>query len=255
MQDPAAILARIGLADSEIAAYTAMLRGARSARDIMKVTRQKRPTTYYAIARLEERGLVRDTGRSGTRRYEPEPPERLSTIVATQKKELDALAADVAELIPSLAVKEAKKNERPHVAFYEGVEAVKGIIMETLYCRDRHIDSIAPKDNFFWQVAKGFADAYVGERSLRKIRTRNLWEAPINTQLMKKYYVRLSEIRLLPAAVQGKFATTVFLYDDKTLYISSLPNAYALLVTSREHHDTLQAFFDGLWTGSTVPTA
>lgn len=250
MQEPKSILARLGLAESEIAVYTAMLRGAHTARDIMKVTRQKRPTVYYAIGKLEERGLVRDTGRGGEERYAPEPPERLSTIVATKKKELEALASDVAELVPSLAMKAKGADKRPHVAFYEGVEAVKGVIMETLYCRDRQIDSIAPKDNFFWQLGKGFADGYVGERAMRKIRTRNLWEAPLNVQLMKRYYEGLSDIRLLPDAMQGKFATTIFLYDDKTLSISSLPNAYALLVTSQEHHDTMSALFDGLWAGS-----
>lgn len=253
MQEPKAILARLGLADSEIAVYTAMLRGAHTVREIMRVTRQKRPTVYYAIGKLEERGLVRDTGRGGAERYAPEPPERLSTIVATQKKELDALAADVAELVPSLAMKAKGSDKRPAVAFYEGVDAVKGVIMETLYCRDRHIDSIAPSENFFWQVGGGFADAYVGERAMRKIRTRNLWESPIKAQQQKRYYEGLSEIRVLPQAVQGKFATTVFLYDDKTLYIASLPNAYALLVTSKEHHDTMRAFFDGLWAGSTPP--
>jgi len=253
MQEPHAILARLGLAESESAVYLAMLRGARTARDIMKITRQKRPTVYYAIGKLEERGLVRDTGR-GDERYAPEPPERLSTIVATRKKELDALAAEVKELLPSLTMRAHGAEKRPHVAFYEGAEAVKGVIMETLYCRGRHIDSIAPKDNFFWQVGHGFADAYVGERSARKIRTRNLWESPIDAKLRKRYYAGLSEIRLLPKVVQGRFATTVFLYDDKVLYISSLENAYALLVTSQEHHDTMTAFFDGLWAGSTLAT-
>ncbi|MEY4722529.1 MAG: hypothetical protein RLZZ324_42 [Candidatus Parcubacteria bacterium] len=252
MQDPKRILSRLGLADSETAVYVAMLRGAVTARDIMKVTRQKRPTVYYAIGKLEERGLVRDTGRGGEERYAAEPPERLRTLVEGRKKELDALAQDVTALIPSLAPKARAADHRPHVAFYEGVEAVKSVIMETLYCRGRHIDSIAPSDNFFWQVGHGFANAYMSERATRKIRTRNLWENPASDRVKKQHYAGLSEIRLLPAVMHGRFTTTIFLFDDKTLYISSLDNAYALLVTSREHHETMAAVFDGLWAGSKI---
>lgn len=249
MQQPAAILAQLGLTDSEVKVYLAMCRGLKTARDIIKATRQKRPTVYYALSKLEERGLVRKTGRGGEERFAVEPPERLKTIADRQKAEATKLEKEVAELIPSLATKTAGL-EKPHVSFYEGVEAVKNVIMETLYCRDRHIDSIAPNDNFFWQVGQSFADAYVSERVARRIGTRNLWEAIREPKLIKKYYEGLSDIRILPAAMHGKFVTTIFLFDDKALYISSLKNAYALLVTSKEHHDTMQALFDGLWSAS-----
>lgn len=246
MQEPQKILGQLDLTPSEIAVYTAMLRGSASVRDIMKTTRQKRPTVYYALGRLEERGLIRRTGRSDGR-YAAEPPERLATLVERKKKEIDILAGDVKALIPTLAAKAARRDAKPHVAFYEGVEAVKNVIMETLYCRDRHIDSIAPRDNFFWQVGQDFAGSYVAERALRKIRTRNLWESPIDQKLLRQYYAGLSEIRLMPGVMHGTFSTTIFLFDDKALSISSLDNAYALLVTSKEHHDAMTALFNGLW--------
>lgn len=249
MQEPQKILMQLGLAPSEIGVYLAMLSGSASVREVMKTTRQKRPTVYYALARLEERGLVRRTGR-GDERYAAEPPERLATLAERRKKDVDALSKDIAELIPGLVNKAKRKESRPHVSFYEGAEAVMTIIMETLYCRSRHIDSIAPHDNFFWQVGQGFADSYIAERVSRKIRTRNLWEAPIDRRLLKQYYAGLSEIRLMPEVMHGAFGTTTFLFDDKTLSISSLDNSYALLVTSAEHHDTMTALFNGLWSCS-----
>lgn len=251
MKTPQDILAALGLNDSEIKTYLAMTRGASAVRDIMKSTRQKRPTVYYALARLAERGLVRKTGRGAEERFAAEPPERLKTVAESRRAEAERLEKDVAALVPSLAVASGKGSERPHVAFYEGLEAVKNVIMETLYNRERHIDSIAPRDNFFWQVGSEFAAAYVAERARRKIRTRNLWESPIDPKRQRKeHYAGLSDIRILPEVMHGKFTTTVFLYDDKTLYISSLKNAYALLVTSQEHHDAMKAMFEGLWSTS-----
>ncbi len=251
MQNSQGILARLGLADSEIKVFLAMTSGSRTPRDIMKATRQKRPTVYYALGKLAERGLVRKTGR-GQERYAPEPPERLLTMLERQKEELGALEKEVAGLIPSLGAV-SERLEHPHVAFYEGSEAVKNVIMETLYCRDHHIDSIAPSDNFFWQVGGSFAANYVAERSRRKIRTRNLWESPIDPKRFRKeHYEGVSDIRVLPEIMHDRFATAIFIYDDKVLYISSAKNAYALLVTSREHYETMKALFDGLWSASSA---
>lgn len=254
MRTPHDLLAGLGLNDSEIKTYLAMIRGASAVREIMRSTRQKRPTVYYALSRLSERGLVRKTGRGAEERFAAAPPDRLKTIAEARTSEAQRLEKAVAELVPALAPTAGKGAERPHVAFYEGVEAVKNVIMETLYCRDRHIDSLAPRDNFFWQVGDAFAVGYVGERARRKIETRNLWEGPIDAKRQRKeHYEGLSEIRVLPDVMHGRFTTTIFLFDDKTLYISSLKNAYALLVTSQEHHDAMQAIFDGLWAGSKRP--
>jgi DNA-binding MarR family transcriptional regulator len=251
MRTPQDILAGLGLNDSEIKTYLAMARGASAVRDIMKATRQKRPTVYYALSRLTERGLIRKTGRGAEERFAAEPPERLKTVAEARRIEAERLEKEVAGLVPSLAAASGKGSERPHVAFYEGLEAVKNVIMETLYNKGRHIDSIAPRDNFFWQVGAGFASSYVAERARRNIRTRNLWEAPIDPkQQRQEHYAGLSDIRILPVVMHGRSTTTIFLYDDKTLYISSLKNAYALLVTSQEHHDAMKALFDGLWSAS-----
>lgn len=250
MQPISEILTRLGLTESETTVYLAMCRGINKARDITKVTRLKRPTVYYALSRLEERGLIHRTGSLTSARFGVEPAERLVTIAKRQVADAAALEQEIAALAPSLA-QASTPGERPHVAFYEGVEAVKNVIMETLYCRDRRIDSIAPSDNFFWQIGDSFAGKYVAERFTRKIRTRNLWESPIDPKKYRKeYYEDVSEIRIMPKATHGKFKTTIFLYDDKALYISSLKNAYALLVTSQEHHDTMKALFDGLWSSS-----
>lgn len=251
MPDTRRTLAALGLLPSEIEVYLALLGGARSVRDILRVTRQKRPTVYYALDRLLERGLVSRTGRVGTDWFSAEPADRLRALVQDRERSLKELADDVTAILPALQAKPLARTALPAVSFFEGAEAVKGTIMESLYCRTGRINSVAPRENFFWQVGRAFVVEYIEERARRRIRTRNLWEAPTERLNIKQYYTELSEVRILPSVMRGKFATTTFLYDDKTLYVSSLKNAYALLVRSQEHHDTIQTWFDGLWTSST----
>lgn len=242
-------LTHLGLADSEAVVYMAMVKGSLSARDIMKATGQKRPTVYYALGCLERRGLVAKTGLSGARQFALAPAERLSALARERVKEAETLSREISSAIP-LFTPAASAEQRPSVAFFEGKEAVSRVVMDMLYNKEGRIDVLAPSDNFFWQIGYEFVERFVNERRRRGIRTRSLWEAPIKRAVLKEYYEALSEVRIVPASMRGKFSSSVFLYDDQTLYVSSLKNSYAVLITSKEHHDTMRAWFDGLWGAS-----
>lgn len=250
MQEPRKYLLDLGLSDSEVTVYLAMVLGARTARDIVKTTQLKRPTVYYALGCLEKRGLTSKTGLMGDKSFSLEPVEKLSVISKKKALEISKLQKNIDELIPILVATSASPNQKPTVAFYEGVDAVKNAIMEMLYCKSKQINSVVPKQNFFWQTGQDFVELFIEERIKRNIKTRNLWEVSINKELAKQYYEGLSQIKILPEIMHGKFKTTTFLYDDKTLYVSSKNNSYCVLMTSKEHTDTMQAWFDGLWSVS-----
>lgn len=247
MHEPRTHLSALGLSDSEVTVYLAMVSGVRTPRDLVKTTGLKRPTVYYVLGSLEKRGLVSKTDTDGGKGFSLEPIERLVTIAKTKADEMIDLQERIGELVPILAATHSPVDAKPGVTFYEGVDAVQGVIMEMLYCKSKHIDSIVPQDNFFWQVRKAFVERFIEERTRRKIHTRNLWEATVSKDLMKQYYKGLSEVRILPKVMHGKFNTSIFVYGDKTLYVSSKKNSYCVLVTSKEHADTMRAMFDGLW--------
>lgn len=250
MQEPRKYLLDLGLSDSEVTVYLAMVSGTRTARDIVKTTQLKRPTVYYALGCLEKRGLTSKTGLTGDKSFSLEPVEKLSVIAKEKALEISRLQKNIDELIPTLVATSAPSNQKPTVAFYEGVGAVKNAIMEMLYCKNKQINSVVPKQNFFWQIGQDFVELFIEERIKRNIKTRNLWEVSINKELVKRYYEGLSQIKILPEIMHGKFKTTTFLYDDKTLYVSSKNNSYCVLMTSKEHTNTMQAWFDGLWSVS-----
>lgn len=247
MHEPKKYLLDLGLSDSEATVYLAMASGARTARDLVKITRLKRPTVYYALGCLEKRGLTSKTGLAGDKSFSLEPVEKLSLLAREKALEASKLQGRIEELVPTLAFVSSPTDKRPAVAFYEGVDAVKNVIMDMLYCKGKRIDSIVPKQNFFWQIGQDFVELFIEERIRRGIKTKNLWESPVNKALIKQYYEELSRVRILPEIMHGKFQTTIFLYDDKTLYVSSKNNSYCVLITSKEHADTMQALFDGLW--------
>ncbi len=246
-QNPTALLRRLGLSETEVQLYLELLKhGALTAHELTKLTHGKRPTVYYALRQLAERGLIHKSGVPGVEHFQPESPQKLLTLVTLQSTELEQLEKDVQEVIPQLSQAKTPYEGLPAVSFYEGDVAMKQIISETLYARKPHIDSIAPADNFFFQIGQTFADNYVKERTMRGFTTRHLWEKPLRPDLIKNYGPR-SQMKIIPKNMHGRFKTTVFLYDDKVMYISSRKNGYVLLVKSKEHFELMRAIYDELW--------
>ncbi|MCH8906623.1 MAG: hypothetical protein IH840_06000 [Candidatus Heimdallarchaeota archaeon] len=67
-----------------------------------------------------------------------------------------------------------------------------------------------------------------------------------NKKIIQKYYSD-AEIKQLPVDMHNSFETTVFIYDDKTLYISPKKENYAVLIQSKEHTKMMDAMFKNIW--------
>lgn len=247
MTNPELQLQKLGLSESEVSVYLRMTSGAESAKDIMKTTKMKRPTVYYALNSLHKRGLISKSGQEKDYTFKLAPLERLLALAKEKEDEAAMLTEDIAEMIPTLAASPLSHIEKPAVSFFEGIDAVKHIVMDIMYTKGKKVDLIVPEDNFFWGFGEDFLRKFIEERRSRNITTRNLWEAEIKPGDFKAYYSNFSKTRILPDSMKGNFKTTMFLFDDKTLYVSSFENCYAILVHSKEHTDTMRALFEGLW--------
>ncbi len=247
MRNPEKYLTDLGLSDSEIKVYLSMIDGAKSAREIMKLSQLKRPTTYYALSSLEKRGLINKSNLEKDNTFNLEPLDRLTILAEEKLNEANKIKKEIEEIIPELNGKISKTNKRPYVSFYEGKDTIKRIAMSALYCKNKMLYSMAPKNNFFSDVGNDFKELFIKERNRRCIKAKNLWDEEVEKSIIKKYYNELSEIRVLPKEMAKTFTTTVFIYDDKTLYISSLKNNYCVLITSEEHRDLMLSLFNGLW--------
>lgn len=250
MQEPRKYLIELGLSDSEVTVYLHMLQGIHTASEIIKATQLKRPTVYYALGCLEKRGLISKTGQEGDKKFYVEGASKLALLAEEKVHQVTALKKNIQELIPFLSFTAQAHDTKPTVTFHEGTEALKGVIMEMLYTKEMHIYSIVPRDNFFWQLGEDFVERYVNERLRKHITTKNLWEKRISPTIFTKYYKELGEVRILPEVMHGKFETSIFIYDNKTLYVASKKNNYAVLITSEEHARTMLALFEGLWCGA-----
>ena len=238
------ILEEIGLAAAEASVYMALLDGAQSAQELMKLSREKRPTVYYSLNSLEKRGLVSKTGKEYGNKFQLESLSKLEELVQKNIRKQTEL------LDKTQSFKEFYSKNTPTkkslVSYFDSAETVKAAIFNTLYSKDKVIRSIVPAQNFFHEMGKPFVEEYVKEKTKRKIKTVALWEDIPNRKLIEEYYEQ-SDIRQLPVDMHNSFDTTIFIYDDKTLYVSPKSEQYAVLIQSAAHTKMMRAVFDNVW--------
>ena len=142
MNEPEIHLKKLGLSESEIIVYMRMVAGAQNARDLMKTTKMKRPTIYYALNSLEKRGLLSKSGKENDSTFVLSPFERLLAIAREKEDEAMSLTEQISELIPSLTSSPTSKIEKPNVSFFEGVDAIKHVVMRGLTIFTIHAHTI-----------------------------------------------------------------------------------------------------------------
>lgn len=251
-------LREIGLTDTEAELYLAGLSYVSlGVKELERVTRINRTTIYHALDTLMKKGLVskRESGTGAKRLFTMAPPEDIKKLLDQEISLLKEKKQGIDMLIPLLADRIGKKEEPFKVSHFEGLEGVKLVVEEALYCRSRSWDIIAPKKNFFSEFDAAYARYYLKTREQNGIRTRSLWEFTPDRRALSAKELRDRDPRYLPEIMNGTFRSVIITFDDKVAFISSLDNLSAVLIHSDEIRQTMSALFEGLWSSSKPTTA
>lgn len=249
MHDANALLASLGLTKTEIAVYRAgLLLSPASATELSRKTGIKRPTVYHALETLMQKGLVAKKGSGARLAFTMAAPTQLKSLVDRQIDKLERRKTTIDELVPFLTKHAAPS--KVDVAHYEGLEGVRAVVEEALYCRSRHWDIVAPKENFFSQFDKAYAKYFLETRGRRGILARSLWEKGLPRHILSERELHMRNPRWLPDAMKGAFASLIILFDDKVAIISSFDALSAILIRSEEINATFKAMFEALWNGA-----
>lgn len=207
----------------------------------------KRPTVYHALETLLQKGLVSKKGTGTHRIFTMTAPQHISRLLDAKmeqlKKQKEGLDALVALLVKQ---QRAGSTGSIEVKQYQGIDGIKLVVEEALYCRSRRWDILAPRKNFFSEFDPDYAQYYLSARKKRGIVSRSLWESLAGKHLTQEFVAERNP-RLLPASMHGKFQTVMILFDEKVALISSYKALSAILLDSKELHDFFTAMFDGLW--------
>lgn len=244
-------LKNIGLTDTETKIYlTGLNFTSIGVRELERQTRIKRTTIYHAINTLMSKGLVAKKEMGSKLLFSMTNPQNIDRLIETKISNLKKQQDSFANLIPLLEGRQKKQSQDIVVSHYEGIEGIKLVVEEALYCKSKHWDIISPEKNFFSEFDKEYAQYYVQTRIKKNITARSLWEKEANKRALSKNEIKNRQPRYLPEIMVGKFNSVIILFDDKTAFISSMNELTAVLIQSQDMHDMQTAMFEGLWINS-----
>jgi sugar-specific transcriptional regulator TrmB len=251
MKQTTALLKKLGLTDTEIKIYlTGLGYSSTGVSELVKQTRINRTTIYHALDTLMQKGLVAKKNIGIKQVFSMTDPTNIKNLIdekisllKEQKKELDTL-------VPLLQKELLPQDNQMKVSHYEGIEGIKLVVEDALYCKSKNWDIIAPVKNFFSEFDKDYAKYFVQTRKQRSLTSRSLWETSPSHKDLSPEVLKERNPRILPSVMHGKFKSVICLYDDKVLVISSLKELSAVLIQSKEMNETMSAIYEGLWLAS-----
>ena len=201
----------------------------------------KRSTAYFVAQTLEEKGLFTMVEKRGKRWYAPEDPEKVLILLKVQQ-------ATFAKALPELATLYRSGSRKPRVRFFEGVDGIKQMYMETLDSKGA-ILVYASITDMFTVVSRDWKKSYVQERMKRKIFTKCITpDTPEALEYMKQDREEWREMLLIPAAA-FPFSNEINIFNDKVA-IFSFKEKIGVIIESKEIAETQRKIFELAWMGA-----
>lgn len=183
----AAILGKAGLSEKEAIVYETLLySGEVGMKDLLKKIPYKRGDTYYILANLAEKGLVRETLKRGRIRFEAAEPHAISKYVVDESAKYRNAAKLIDSVLPGLSELYKLNTARPIVRSYEGFEGIKEIYKDTLI-EKKPILAFSEAKEADPQVWKWLRDYYVKRRVKAKIQARVILSAEKTDKKAEEY--------------------------------------------------------------------
>jgi hypothetical protein len=199
---------------------------------------------YYALGSLAKRGLVSKTGKEYGGLFQIDTLDKLQEVVEEKIRGQEQLLLQT-KALQSFYPKN-KTTPKTLVSYFDTFDAIKSAIFYSLYTKDKAIRSIVPGSNFFHEVGLPFIEEYVAEKKRRGIKTIALWEDIPSQEYLREYYSDAA-VRQLPVSMHNSFETTIFIYDNKTLYIAPKKENHAVLIQSDAHARMMRTMFEAVW--------
>lgn len=126
-------LQQIGLTEKEAKVYMAAIElGKASAQEISTKAHIKRPTTYFTIDQLMQKGLMSSVYEGKKQFFMAENPERLEDVFKARQDELKRQGEKLGKLVPDLKRLRPKNKDVPVVKYYIGKEGARSMVKDLL---------------------------------------------------------------------------------------------------------------------------
>ncbi len=248
-------LSEAGLSEKEARVYVAMLElGESSIIPIAQRAGIKRTTVYNYLDEFHRLGLISVTIRNQRQFYRAASPTRLQDLLRERLSKVESI-------VPTLFSLYQQEEGKPSVQMFEGVEGIKTVFQLSLDCAGKKIDAMPVHASGHSHVGDAFITSYLDQTKKKKIAYRSLRLAGDAAAYTQSGYEKVlptpddnREIRVAPEWFTPE--SHIHMYDDTVaIFSQTKEKPYAMLITSKSYHQTMQLFFEAIWNQSSEVTA
>lgn len=253
LKDLKQFLIPLGLDQTEIDVFLAMT-GQIAPEKISKIAKNaghNRASVYDVLRRLSEKGLVRQISKGAVLKYEAVEPSVILSKLNDQKTEIENKIEAFENLRPELNAIFGTAPGQPSVAFYEGIEGIKNVLLDTLETPGvKEIISYVSADYLQMGFDSKFLDKYWQRRTELKIPSRGIMPGTEKAKSLFNPERNVRELRTLKfiSPEKYKFTNEIDIYADKIGIISlDQNNLYGVIIKSQNIADTQRNIYELLW--------
>lgn len=208
---------------------------------ISKKVGLKRPTTYMALEKLLERGLVTCIKKQKVLYYQAIKPEIFLEKEQKRIEESKANLSTLTEALPKLYATHEDYTKTPQMSVYHGREGVIQVMEDSLTTKGEILcwSNVEIAKNTF---LTNYHPTYLKKKISKKIHSKCLFDKGAYAQeLKRKSKQQLREVRFIPDS-EYKFENEINIYDDKVSIISPR-DEIGVIIQNKAIADSQRALF------------
>ncbi len=238
----------LGLSEVEGKVYIALLElGGGYVSSVARKAGLPRVNCYHILENLTAKGLVNYISKNRVRYYTAEPPQKIINILENRVHYARKIMPELLSITNTLALK-------PKIKYYEGMEGVKNIMLDTLSAKKELLGYSNLK--FAAELFQDFIKDYALQKMKKNIKTRIICPSSEEAfAYVKKSYPpnfppELIEI-LFVNPKEFWFENEITIYDDKVAVISlNKDELIGMIFESPVYARSQRAIFNLAWLGA-----
>ena len=231
-------LEMLGFTKNEVKVYLTLLRIGRTlAGRLAKECRLERTSTYNALNRLINEGVVSYVIESRKKVFYAAEPEKIAELF----KEKEARAELLVPIIKEMRKFEREKENILKFRGYAGIKTVFNDILNT--CKEGDEYLIFGSENQLSKRLPEFAQIYVSRKDRKKLRARILLKETMkgSGRKMSKY----KKVRFVSKNINSLVNLNV--YGNKVSLFVWSETPEAVIIDNKDAADTFRSYFEFMW--------
>jgi len=226
----------LGFTGNEVKVYLALFNmGKARAGRIAKECSLERTSTYNALKRLEEQGIIASVMEGRTKVFSPGSPGNLLNMLK-EKEELVSL------LIPKLESIQKLERERQNILKFRGYNGVKTVLNDVFRtCKDGEEYLIMGSEGQLSDRMPVFAKIFVAQKDRRRISARVLIRETRATKPKSRY----TRSRYVPQEVVSP--ANISIYGKKVSLVLWSETPEAVIIDNEDVARTFKSYFEFMW--------